>query len=473
MGEGSSGSSTQTTQVNYPPEYAALMASASNKAQDIAGNVNNFTPYSGQTYAGQSPDQLAAMNLARGTVGMTDPVNQAEQQAINNYGNYSGLDTGTQLLQQYGRPDLYSGLDTAAPILNQAEPYLNASSAGYAQNLINSSGANQLTPDVIQKYMSPYTNDVVNNIARLGQQNLTDNLLPSINKTFVGGGTFGGSRSADFTGKAVRDANESILGQQANALESGYGTALGAANADLNRLTGQATSLGSLAGQDYSRSIEGANTLGNTAANLGSQDASRQLSTAQYLQGLGAQDQTSQANLAQMLQGYGSNVYNQNLKDVSLLQGVGDQEQSQEQAQINDAMQRYAAQQNIPQEQLQTLLNPLGQIKITPGSTVTNSGTPASGSMLGQVAGGLLSLGSLAVPGAGGASALGNIFSSDIRVKHDIKHLGERNGYPWYAFKYIWDDVQHEGVMAQDVLKIKPDAVHDIDGILHVDYGAL
>jgi hypothetical protein len=65
---------------------------------------------------------------------------------------------------------------------------------------------------------------------------------------------------------------------------------------------------------------------------------------------------------------------------------------------------------------------------------------------------------------------------SDIRIKTDIEPAGERNGHNWYRFRYVWDEpgTVHEGVMAQEVIQTRPDAVitHPL-GFLMVDYAAL
>lgn len=95
--------------------------------------------------------------------------------------------------------------------------------------------ASQTLPQAQNAYMSPYTDQVVNRIAQLGQRNLTENLLPQVNSTFTGAGQFGSTRNADFTNRAVRDANESIIGQQANALQTGYSQAQNAALQDMTR----------------------------------------------------------------------------------------------------------------------------------------------------------------------------------------------------------------------------------------------
>ena len=78
---------------------------------------------------------------------------------------------------------------------------------------------------------------------------------------------------------------------------------------------------------------------------------------------------------------------------------------------------------------------------------------------------GLYSLGSAAM-----------LAASDRRLKTDIEPIGDTlGGFPLYSFRYVWDRTQRRiGVMAQDVLKRRPDAVRvDPWGYLAVDYGAL
>jgi hypothetical protein len=105
----------------------------------------------------------------------------------------------------------------------------------------------------------------------------------------------------------------------------------------------------------------------------------------------------------------------------------------------------------------------------------------------GQMMGGLFGLGSSAITGGlfgGGGSAAAltphsgaqNRPPSDIRLKADIEPHGERNGHNWYRFRYVWEDpgTVHEGVMAQEVMQTRPDAVitHPL-GFYVVNYDAL
>ena len=64
---------------------------------------------------------------------------------------------------------------------------------------------------------------------------------------------------------------------------------------------------------------------------------------------------------------------------------------------------------------------------------------------------------------------------SDIRLKRDIHALMRLdNGLTLYRFRYLWNDVEMVGVMAQEVLEIVPEAVaKGEDGHYRVDYGRL
>lgn len=69
-----------------------------------------------------------------------------------------------------------------------------------------------------------------------------------------------------------------------------------------------------------------------------------------------------------------------------------------------------------------------------------------------------------------GGAALGGWLASDIRLKEQIKLVGNERGFNIYEFRYIGDDQIYTGVMAQEIAEIVPEAVTDIDGYLNVDY---
>ena len=85
------------------------------------------------------------------------------------------------------------------------------------------------------------------------------------------------------------------------------------------------------------------------------------------------------------------------------------------------------------------------------------------------------------IPGQiiGAATALGGAYigrdrsGSDVRVKENITYAGTKNGFNVYDFNYLGGDNRYRGVMAQEVVKQRPDAVESRNGVYWVDYGAL
>lgn len=132
------------------------------------------------------------------------------------------------------------------------KPYTQA-----AGNYIAGGTQSFTDPGVASSYMNPYTQNVVSGIGAAAGRNLYENLLPAVNRTFIGGGTFGGSRSGEFTARTIRDANAAALSAQNEALQKGYESGMGQFNTEAGRyLTAaeRAQSLGrdvqSLAGTD-------------------------------------------------------------------------------------------------------------------------------------------------------------------------------------------------------------------------------
>jgi hypothetical protein len=75
------------------------------------------------------------------------------------------------------------------------------------------------------------------------------------------------------------------------------------------------------------------------------------------------------------------------------------------------------------------------------------------------------------------ASGLGILNSfmklSDRRMKQDIRCIGQAdNGLPIYTFRYLNDPKRevHMGFIAQDVEKVRPEAVVEVGGLKHVNY---
>jgi hypothetical protein len=68
-----------------------------------------------------------------------------------------------------------------------------------------------------------------------------------------------------------------------------------------------------------------------------------------------------------------------------------------------------------------------------------------------------------------------NLTPSDIRLKRDIEQVARLdNDLALYRYRYTWSDQVYVGVMAQEVLLVRPDAVvRGTDGYLRVDYSRL
>lgn len=64
---------------------------------------------------------------------------------------------------------------------------------------------------------------------------------------------------------------------------------------------------------------------------------------------------------------------------------------------------------------------------------------------------------------------------SDESLKRDITYIGPTHikGIDQYLFRIGANDTIYSGVLAQQVQRVRPDAVHEVDGLLAVDYAAL
>ena len=236
----------------------------------------------------------------------------------------------------------------------------------------------------------------------------------------------------------------------------------------LNQLSGQAQKAGAFGGSrhgvamgEIGRGV--AQMLGQQSAQLRSQgfqnaqqqaqqDIQNRLAGAQFR--LGASQQMG--NLANL--GFGmSNT----IQDRMMQQGA--MQQALQQQLINTAQQRYAERMGLPQQTIGYVSQALGATP-TPQTTTT---TKQPGLF------DYLTLGATAAAGMG---------MSDIRLKHNIEKVGTlKNGLNIY--KWEWKDFAKKlnlplkttiGVIAQEVQKIKPEAVKEHEsGYLMIDYGAL
>jgi hypothetical protein len=119
---------------------------------------------------------------------------------------------------------------------------------------------------------------------------------------------------------------------------------------------------------------------------------------------------------------------------------------------INEQIAKHDFEQNREQAKLADFMQ---MIQGSYGGTSNTTGTQflPPQNPLGTIFGGLLG-------GLGTAASLGWKPFSDERLKEDIKRVGETDeGLPIYTYKYKWGGPPMMGVMAQDVARVKPEAV--------------
>ena len=258
--------STDVTNTSFPSWYQKWLNQTLGKAGSVAAEP--YQAYGGPRLSPTSADTTAAYDATRANVGAFNP----------------------QLQQGIG---------------------FTAGAAGpFDENEFNS-------------YMNPYVSNVVDRIGTLAGRNLSENLLPAVNDSFIRGGQFGSSRNQDFTLRALRDTQESALAQQNQALAQGFDTSM----------------------SNYNKAQD------------------RQLTAGSQL-----------GSLAQLGQGMG-------LTDASALQAIGQQQEDKTQQSLNLGYQDFLEQRDYPKSQVEWFSNILRGVP-APTTTTTSSTGPANQSQL-------------------------------------------------------------------------------------------
>jgi len=153
-----------------------------------------------------------------------------------------------QAMQTQGYGQLPTAAASYQPMLSAAE-----TTAGQA--------AQGMSPEMIQSFMNPYTQNVVGEMERLQQQNIQRNVMPQFKAGFVGSGGLGGQRYAGALGQSMADMQANLTGQQTGALQKGYSDAMTAAYNQGNLFNQAATTQSNLAGQEQLLGLQGAGAL--------------------------------------------------------------------------------------------------------------------------------------------------------------------------------------------------------------------
>jgi len=149
-------------------------------------------------------------------------------------------------------------------------------------------------------------------------------------------------------------------------------------------------------------------------------------------------------------------IMNAPLGMYNAMGGVGEQRRAMSQEGIDQDMARYQYESNAAQNALR---NYMAMVTGNYGSTTTQTAPAPRDNTMANLIG---TLGSAA------------IMSSDMLVKENIIPEGTKwKGLNVYNYNYIGDSTPRRGVMAQQVEGIYPDAVTTINGVKHVNYGAI
>lgn len=377
------------TTTNVPAWYNDYTQGLISKANALAAEP--YQPYGQQRIADLDVAQNLAYNEALGLEGTYSPLLQGAQTAIQG-SQGSALATAQPYINQALQ---YNPATTAAPALNEAagllrqqvgdtsalaQPYFSTST-----NLTNQAAQTGLGN--IQDYMNPYTDQVVNRIGELAGRNLKENLLPQINDRAIQAGQFGGSRSGEAIGRALRDTQESTLAQQAAALQQGYTQAGQQLQTDKARQLAAAQQQAAL-GQSQA-GLEGADlarygqagaqigALGQMQGTLAGQAGTQQLQAAQQAGTLSGQDFARMLQSGQALGALGQQTQQMGVQNIAALDAAGSTQQQQAQRSLDQAYQDFLNQRDYDRGNV-AFLNAAVRGLTVPTSTTTEGTGPAS-----------------------------------------------------------------------------------------------
>jgi len=319
------------------------------------------------------PELGQASSVTQGTLGRSSL--GAAQPYFGQAAGMSGLTAATPGLQQGAG---YVAGSTDALGLQMAQPYLGAAGQSAAQT--------------VGQYMNPYTDQVVNRIGQLGTRTLQEQVLPGIEGEMIRAGQFGGTRQAELTGRAIRDAMEGISAQQSAALQQGYGQAQQAAQTDLARQAQLASTAGGLGGAQQQALLGAGSRMADIGQTYGALTQAQQQMLTDIGKSSGAlygQDTSNQLAAAQQMAGLAQQRQQQELAGAGALQQIGSQQQALAQRNLDISREDFLARQAYPQEQIKAMTGALQGVQPAVPQAATKVGTEVPGafqpSLLGTI----------------------------------------------------------------------------------------
>lgn len=412
------GSDTSTSYPLWLQDYTYGLAGA---AQNLASQP--YTQFPGPQVASPSDATQQSWNMALGNVGNYQP-------ALNNAATatyYGSLPTDVGNINAPS-PINFSQLNAPSPV--------NFSPVGTPSTI----NASSLSGSDIQKYMNPYMDQVIGGLTSASNNNLFQNVLPSVQDRFVSAGQSRSPQEMQSTNNAVYQSQQALDQAIGGALNTGYQGALSTAQQQQaqqlqTQLQQQGVGLG-VAEQNQSLGLQNAQQQQGFQTAFQQQQQQLGLSTAEQQQGVGLgvqqQNQTlalqqQQANrAAQQAAGaqYGQiGALTQQLgaADTGQVAAAGQAQDVNSQANINAALNNFYAQQQWPYQNLTYASNIIrGQAEPSNTQQVGlqyNPGQTYSASPLSSFIGTTL-----------GASALGTAATS-LKKGGRVKHRGALNAH--------------------------------------------
>ena len=317
--------------------------------------------------AGFSPDQLAAMQMQRQSLGMQDPYLQG---AAGAYG------AGTQALEE----GLQRGRTAAIGALGATRRGVGSLQRGLGESAdILRGTVGGYDPSMTERFYDPYEDRVVQQTVKdIMEQGAKADIGARAGDIARGGESAFGSRARLGAGERQealgRGLAEAVSGIRSQGFREAQQTGLGEFARQKAAERAASTGLAGLAGQGFggSQALAGALTgLGGTEQQIGQQRYSGQFGLGSSLQGLGAQAAGASAS------------------DIASLYGMGSQQQGQAQQMLDAQRRNMQQRQMTPLLQYQALapfvgMAPAGQFQTTtqfapkPSAMQTGIGTGLS-----------------------------------------------------------------------------------------------
>ena len=322
-------------------------------------------------------------------------------------------------------------------------------------NPLTQQAVEQLLPQAVNVAQTPYDQNMNANVANLNPQQQA--------AIQAQGGLLSNNPASSYINQSNQYSQQAADPNSVIAMQQQfYNPMASQVMSQLQNVFGQQNA--QLLGNQAASGAIGGSRSGVADANLAN---SQTLAAGQTLAGLQQQAlgaaQTQQGQIAGQAyqQGQlGQEALNSQISAINQALQGGQLTYAEAQAQLNAIQQNSIAKTLFPQQELATAANIEAGLGPQLGGTTTGtSQTTQPVNYLGQIIGGL----------SAGLGAL----KSDERAKENIRDIGKtHDGQRIYSFQYKGDPTVRIGMMAGQVAKKHPEAVHtDSQGIRYVDYG--